>query len=48
MKDGIYESIINEELKKNLDYDKYFIKTEKIKRKDSKNLIVNYLAEKKN
>ena len=45
MKDGIYESIINEELSRNLDSDKYYIKTEKLKGKDSKNIIVNYLSE---
>lgn len=45
MKDGIYESIINEELSRNLDSNKYYIKTEKLKGKDSKNIIVNYLSE---
>lgn len=45
MIDGIYESIINEELKNGLDSSKYFLGLEKMSPKNAKFLLTSYLKE---
>ena len=45
MIDGIYESIINKELKKELDSSEYFFDTKKMKPESAKNLLTSYLKE---
>jgi superfamily II DNA or RNA helicase len=45
MKDGIYEQLLNEELKKNLDDSLYFYKMKKVSPDNAKNLITDYLKD---
>ena len=45
MIDGIYESIINEELKNGLDSSKYFLGLEKMSPNNAKFLLTSYLKE---